>query len=69
MHYQIITGPDPQLFVEMVKEYLGKGWQLQGGVAMSRQDGITTFAQAMIKEEKDVSTTRKPATKTKKVSK
>jgi hypothetical protein len=47
MEYTIIFAKDYLELISKVKEYNGKGWRPQGGVAV---DGYTHFYQAMVKD-------------------
>lgn len=47
--YQIVYGWQQEEFEQKVMFHLNDGWELHGGVAISEdEDGIITFAQAMI---------------------
>lgn len=51
--YYVVVGLDSKRIDDNVNEMLKKGWELQGGVSVTCDDGPLRFAQAMIKIEEE----------------
>lgn len=53
MEYKILTNTDKKALAKIVSEYLKKGWELQGGVALAvNSKNDIAFAQALINPSK-----------------
>ena len=50
MEYTLLEEEEPSLLIEKVNEMIGKGWKLQGGVAVAGIEDWWYF-QAMVKED------------------
>lgn len=48
LRYRLLTGSDDRAFCERVSQALDDGYELYGSPAISRDDGKTVVAQAVI---------------------
>ncbi len=53
--YDIVEHSNRETLVQLVKGYIGRGWQPHGGVAIVARDNgwITEYAQAMVKYKEE----------------
>jgi hypothetical protein len=52
MEYKILDSNEFYKLEQMVNSYINKGWIPQGGVTLTKDQGYSVYAQAMIKEAK-----------------
>ena len=53
MEYKIVSSSGSCALERKVNHYLSLGWEIKGGVSISRTDYKFTILQAMIKENKE----------------